>query len=92
MLSGIKRHAQFETLRRALQAFPDEIVAREDHEAAAQAGNTCRSMGVAVSAVDMLICAIARSRGMSIFTTDPDFNRYAEVLDLNLHAPASRLR
>jgi predicted nucleic acid-binding protein len=89
VLSGIKTNAQFESVREGLRAFPDELVLTEDHEAAAQGGNSCRSKGIAVSLPDMLICAVALRHGMSIFTTDPDFEKYAQVLPLKLHsAPA----
>ncbi len=86
LLSGIRTPAQFETLRRAVSAFADEAIHTEDYEAAAQASNECRSKGLAVSPVDMLICAVAHRRGLSIFTTDPDFARYARVLPLKLHS------
>lgn len=86
LLSGIKSHVQFEKLRRTLSAFPDEPVGTADYEAAAKAGNDCRAKGIAVSVVDILICAVARQRGMAIFTTDPDFGNYARVLALKLHS------
>lgn len=44
-----------------------------DYEAAAKAGNDYRAKGIAVSVVDMLICAVTRRHRMTIFTTDPDF-------------------
>jgi predicted nucleic acid-binding protein len=84
LLSGIQAHDQFESLRKTVSAFVDEPVDTEDHKAAAQAGNHCRSKGIAVSPVDMLICAVALRSGVSIFTTDPDFEKYARVLTLNL--------
>jgi len=86
LLSGIKTHAQFESLRKTVRAFVDEEVDMRDHEAAAQAGNNCRSKGIAVSPVDMLICVVALRRGMTIFTTDLDFEEYARVLALKLHS------
>lgn len=86
LLSGIKTPGQFEALRRTLSAFADEAIDTQDYEAAAQVGNLCRSKGLAVSPVDMLICAAANRRGLSIFTTDPDFARYARVLPLKLHS------
>lgn len=89
LLSGIRVHAQFEKLRRTLGAFQDEPVETADYEAAAKAGNDCRAKGIAVSVVDILICAIAHRRAMSVFSTDPDFGHCARVLDLKLHA-ASR--
>jgi len=85
LLSGIKTHAQFEALRKTAGVFVDELVDTEDHEAAARASNSCRSKGIAVSSVDMLICAVALRRVMSIFTTDPDFGNYARVLPVKLH-------
>jgi predicted nucleic acid-binding protein len=86
LLSGIKTQTQFEELRKTLGAFRDEPVDTADHEAAAKAGNDCRAKGIAVSVVDILICAVAHRRGMSIFTTDPDFENYARELTLKLHA------
>jgi hypothetical protein len=91
LLTGIKTQTQFERLREALGEFADEPVDTADHEAAAQASNACRAKGIAVTAVDILICAVASRRGMAIFTTDPDFERYARELSLSLHrVPGSR--
>ena len=90
LLSGIKTHSQFEALRKTLSAFPDEVVDTSDHEAAARAGNECRSKGIAVSVVDILVCAVASRRGMPIFTTDPDFGNYALALPLQLHSARTR--
>ena len=87
LLSGIKSPSQYEKLRLALRAFPDEAIDTSDFEAAAKAGNKCRSKGIVVSMVDILICAVALARGWSIFTLDPDFNNYAQVLPLKLHSP-----
>jgi hypothetical protein len=87
LLSGIKTAAQYEKLRVALRAFPDVPIATSDYEAAAKAGNDCRSRGIAASVVDALICQIALARQWSIFTTDPDFKAYAKVLPIRLHAP-----
>jgi predicted nucleic acid-binding protein len=90
LLSGIKTPAQFENLRMSVAAFPDEPVDTRDHEAAAKLSNACQAKGIAFSAVDMLICAVAQRRGMSVFTTDPDFERYAQVLRLKLHSVSGR--
>ena len=86
VLSGMKNSAQFAKLRDILRSFPDEPIETSDHETAALMGNQCRAAGLAISAPDMLICAVARSRVWSIFSTDPDFRRYASPLHLNLHA------
>jgi len=85
LLSGINSGAQFEDLRKTLRAFPDEPLGIEDYEAAARGSNTCRAKGIAATIVDMLICAVAHQGGMSIFTTDPDFENYARCLPVKLH-------
>lgn len=87
ILSGIKTAAQYEKLRVALRAFPDEPIEVSDYEAAAKVSNSCRSKGIAASIVDALICEIALSREWSILTTDPDFENYASVVPIRLHAP-----
>jgi predicted nucleic acid-binding protein len=90
LLSGIKSSAQYEKLRAALRAFPDEMIDTSDHEEAAKASNACRSRGVTVSTMDALICQIALSRQWSIFSTDPDFKNYERVLPIKLHSPRDR--
>jgi len=85
LLSGIKTDAQYEKLRVALQVFPDEPLQTPDYELAAKASNDCRTKGVVVSPVDVLICATALAREWSIFTTDPDFRNYAKILPIRLH-------
>ena len=86
LLSGIKAPGQFAKLQEILRSFQDEPLATSDYEAAAAASNQCRGKGLAVSVSDMLICAVAQSRGWAIFSTDPDFKRYASVLSLELHS------
>ena len=86
LLSGIKTTEQYEKLRLHLRSFPDEAVDTSDYEEAAKAGYRCRSKGVVVSIVDVLLCAVAIKRQWAIFTTDPDFSNYAKVLPLHIHA------
>ncbi len=87
LLSGIKTTAQYEKLRAALRAFPDESITTSDYEGAAKASNACRAKGIVCSVVDVLICEIAMGRQWSIFTTDPDFRNYARALPIKLHTP-----
>jgi predicted nucleic acid-binding protein len=87
LLSGIKIAARYDKLRGVLRSFADEPADTSDYEAAAKASNECRAKGVAVSVSDILICAIALSRGWSVFATDPDFKNHARVLGVKLHAP-----
>ena len=85
LLSGIKTSAQYEKLRAILRSFPDEPINTEDYETAAKLSNNCRSKGIAVSVPDMVICAIALTRGWSVFTNDPDFENYRHILQIKLH-------
>jgi predicted nucleic acid-binding protein len=85
LLSGIKTSEQYEKLKLYLRSFPDEAVDTSDYEEAAKAGNRCRTKGVVVSIVDILLCAVAIKREWAIFTTDPDFSSYAKALPLRLH-------
>jgi len=87
LLSGVKTSAQFEKLKETLRAFPDEPLDTADYEAAAAASNACRSRGVAVSVVDILMCAVALKRNLLIFTTEPDFKNYARVVPFAFHVP-----
>ena len=87
LLSGVKTSEQYEKLRVYLRSFRDEAIDTSDYEEAARAGNRCRAKGIAVSIVDMLLCAIAMKHEWAIFTTDPDFSNYARVLPFRIHAP-----
>jgi predicted nucleic acid-binding protein len=86
LLSGIRNQSQFVKLQERLSSFVDEPVETADYERAAAAANQCRSKGLAVAAPDLLICAVAQSRDWAIFSTDPDFERYATVLGIKLHS------
>jgi predicted nucleic acid-binding protein len=86
LLSGIRTAEQYGKLRAHLSAFPDERIETSDHEEAARLGNLCRAKGIVVSIVDVFLSAVAVRREWEIFTTDPDFARYAKVLPIALHA------
>jgi len=89
LLSGIREEAQFKKIRDYLRAFPEPSLEAADYEDAANMSNRCRTRGIAGSAVDFLICAVANRRGWSIFTTDRDFQNYAEVIPLRLYSAAT---
>lgn len=86
ILSGIRTLRAFEDLRARLTAFPDLPLDTALYEEAAACFNRCRAQGVTGTPIDMVLCAAADQFGLSIFTTDRDFERYAEVLPLRLHA------
>ena len=86
LLSGIREAERFEKLRDYLRAFDEPKLEVRDYEEAAHMHNRCRTRGIAGSAIDFLICAVAQRREWHIFTTDRDFERYGRVLALKLYA------
>ncbi len=86
LLSGIREEAHFEKLRGHLRAFDDPRLEARDYEEAARMHNHCRARGIAGSAIDFLICAVAQRRNWQVFTTDEDFARYSKVLAVRLYA------
>jgi hypothetical protein len=64
-----------------------EALETGDHEAAAKVINNCRLQRIAVPVSGMLICAAAMSRSRPIFTSETDFQFYANILPIELHKP-----
>lgn len=89
VLSGIPDAGQFETVRRHLAAFDDLPIDTQDYEEAARLFNVCRAKGIQGSHVDFLICAVAIRHSAPVFTTDRDFARNAQQMNLRLHEPRS---
>ncbi len=87
LLSGIRFEEQYLRLQNSLRAFPDLLLRTDDYELAVRCFNRCRARGIQGSNTDFLICAVALSREMPIFTTDRDFLGYASVLGVLLHTP-----
>jgi predicted nucleic acid-binding protein len=85
LLSGIRAEKTFRRVRDALRAFDEPHLRVQDYEEAARMSNICRARGIAGSAIDFLICAIAHSRNWEVFTTDRDFARYSKLLPLRLY-------
>ena len=84
LLSGVREPEDFQRLRDQLRDFDDEPLVTADFEAAADAHNACRRVGISASPVDFLICAVAMRRGIPVLTSDRDFSRFATVLPLRL--------
>ncbi len=80
VLSGIRDQAQFEKLRAALEAFPDEPLITANYEEAARLFNLCCSRGVECGSTDMLICAVAIQMQCAILTYDQGLIRCIELL------------
>lgn len=87
LLSGIKSKTQFNKLKKHLSAFPDLPLLASDFELAAEFFNLARSKGIQGTNIDFIICSLACSHKMTIFTTDKDFESYASVLPIKLYEP-----
>lgn len=87
VLSGVKDSRTFDLLRSHLADFRQLAIEPNDYDRAASLYNLCRASGVAPTAIDMLICAVAERFGVPIFTTDRDFEHYARHLPIELHRP-----
>jgi predicted nucleic acid-binding protein len=87
ILSGIRREDHFQILKNHLAAFPDFPLLSEDYETAASYFNLCRRQGMQGSNTDFLICAVAARANFSVFSTDKDFELFAEHLPIMLHNP-----
>lgn len=85
LFSGIRAEETFRRVRDALRAFDEPQLQVQDYEEAARISNVCRARGIAGSAIDFLICAVAHLRHWEVFTTDHDFVRYSKVLPLRLY-------
>jgi predicted nucleic acid-binding protein len=84
-LQGFRRMRDYEVVRSRLASFVDVPIHREDYEQATLYFNVCRARGVQGSNTDFLLCAVAVSRDVPIFTTDKDFELFARHLPVRLH-------
>lgn len=85
VLSGVRTESQFDSLREALDLFPEIEIRSEDYVEAARLYNLCRSKGIQGSGTDFVLCAVAIREEVPVFTVDGDFERYAQVFPLPLH-------
>lgn len=84
LLSGVRQEADYLKLCECLAAFNDLPLARADYELAAHYFNQLRRMGFSGSPTDLLICAAAHRFSIDIFTSDTDFEHYAQHLPVEL--------
>ena len=85
ILSGIRSKSQFHNLRRHLESFPDLPLLTDDYVEAAGYFNLCRSKEIQASNTDFLICAVSVRSEMPIYTTDKDFESFAEHIPICFH-------
>jgi predicted nucleic acid-binding protein len=84
LLSGIADRVQFTLLKERLSAFEDLPLTPVHFIKAAEFSNTCRRHGIQGSHADFLICAVAHTEKLEIFTIDTDFQEYKKLLPFKL--------
>ncbi|MEN8772256.1 MAG: PIN domain-containing protein [Akkermansiaceae bacterium] len=87
ILSGVRYTVQFDRLRSALSAFPDELLESSDFVEAARICNKCLDSGIVIGNTACLIAAIAIAREMEILTIDPEFEKLSSVVQIPLYQP-----
>ncbi len=87
LLSGISSTQQFELLKARINPFENLEILGVDYELAAEFYNRCRQNGIQGGHIDFLICAVALRYNFPIFTTDKDFDLYANHIDILLYTP-----
>lgn len=85
LLSGIVENKQYEKLKTKLAYIEDLSIYTEDYERAALFYNICRAKGIQGSHIDFLICSVAANHKLPIFTSDKDFNIYADYLPISIY-------
>ncbi|HEX3663190.1 MAG TPA: PIN domain-containing protein [Acidobacteriaceae bacterium] len=80
VLSGIRDQSQFRKAEEGLQPFPDEELTTADYVDAARCFNLCRDRDVECGPVDILICAVAARRQLSVLTNDRALIRCLDAL------------
>jgi predicted nucleic acid-binding protein len=68
-------------------AFPLLNPDREDHIAAAELRNLCRSRGVQAGTIDALLAQLCIRHELTLLTTDVDFDHIAKHTSLHVWAP-----
>jgi len=68
-------------------AFPLLNPDREDHIAAAELRNLCRTRGVQAATIDALLAQLCIRHELTLLTTDVDFSHIAKHTSLHVWAP-----
>lgn len=87
ILTGIKTPEQLQSVRERVDTFDTYLPTLAEFDLAAECHTRCQAAGMAATAFDMLICAIAVTQDLAIFTADLDFSRYQAKIAIRLHVP-----
>jgi predicted nucleic acid-binding protein len=85
--AGPKARAQ---ILERFSPVPLVVPDRDDHIQAAALRNTCRRAGVQVGTIDALVAQLCVRHGLTLVSTDQDFENVARHTPLKLWHPRSR--
>ncbi len=87
LMQGLVSSAARTRIRDRMSRLSHLAVELDDHTAAAEAFVTCRRHGVQLRTVDALLAALCVRRGLTLLTTDRDFQHAAPILGLRVWRP-----
>lgn len=87
LLQGFRGPRARDRIIARFSALPCLLPTREDHIAAADVRNLCRRRGIQVGTIDALLAQLCVRHGLTMLTTDRDFERIARVRRFRLWRP-----
>lgn len=84
LLQGFAGPKSRELILDRFAALPLLVPDREDHVAAAELRNKCRRSGLQVGTIDALIAQLCVRHGLTLLTTDQDFDGISRKIPLKL--------
>ena len=90
LLQGFARPKAHAQILERFSAVPLLVPDRDDHIQAAALRNACRRAGVQMGTIDALIAQLCVRHGLTLLSTDQDFENVARHTLLKLWRPRSR--
>ena len=84
LLQGFSGPRAREAILERFSSLPFLTPDRTDYIEAATLRNRCRRKGIQVGTIDALLASLSIRHELSILTTDGDFRRIAEVIELSV--------
>jgi hypothetical protein len=84
LLQGFAKPKAHRQIIERFQSLPLLVPDRDDHIQAAELRNRCRRKGIQTGTIDALLTQLCIRHGLTILTTDRDFQNIAKVLPLSV--------
>lgn len=86
LLQGFTKPKAHRQIVDHFKALPLLVADRDDHIQAAELRNKCRRKGIQTGTIDALLAQLCIRHGLTILTTDQDFQNIAKVVRLSVWA------